>query len=280
MSMFVARASLIEQSRSFTIARGPPEYREKIGRVAQRLCVSEQKHTVTAFKPATGFKQVLRTLSTGGDSQDTEAMKTKTGAMDVLFPRRFVGERFAVKGRLTEILPDNRHGGTVGFKKVKRFVAGRGVLQTKRFIRSQTQPVGTDVDRPMKRVAEFDACYPFIFPNESDVEGMLGERLKRGRRMKVIPLHFITRRAGFTSSWPYLWPDALLSRNPTRLQPRSEAAFPNGISRLVRSKLVFFAGSPRYHWQPHFTAVSFRADTKARRVGNLLKLTEQDAPSS
>lgn len=53
---------------------------------------------MTALKVTGGIEQMFDPLGAGGDGENAEPMEPESGAMNVLFPRRFVGEKFAVKG--------------------------------------------------------------------------------------------------------------------------------------------------------------------------------------
>lgn len=131
--------------------------------------IGEQEQTVAAFQFACGFDQMLNALGAARDGENAKTMKAETGAMDVLLPRRFVGEKFSTERRTAEAAASNRHGGAVGFKKIKRPFAGLDIFQSKDFVRAQTQQVRTDIDCPMKWIAEFDAGCQIIFPNESNL---------------------------------------------------------------------------------------------------------------
>jgi len=97
---------------------------------------------MTSLELCASVSQVLCTLRAARYRQDAKAVQPEVPSVDVLHPRRFVGEKFPVEGALGRIAPHHGHRGPIGLQKVERAARSlwlAGMLQTK-------HTVGHDAD--------------------------------------------------------------------------------------------------------------------------------------
>ena len=84
---------------------------------------------MTAPQSRGGSGEISRTLRTGRHREHTEAMKTESVSVDVLLPRRLVGEELSREGTLGERLPRHRHRAPVGLQEIERPITAGGLVK-------------------------------------------------------------------------------------------------------------------------------------------------------
>jgi hypothetical protein len=115
--------------------------------------IGKKKEPATALQLTARLHERFHALATGGYCEDSEAVETENGSVNALSPGGFVGQQFAVKGALREVLPHDWHGGAVSFQEKVGAIAVGG-LQSKNTIRdySQFKPTA-HIDTPLEGVA-------------------------------------------------------------------------------------------------------------------------------
>ena len=150
-------SSSIEQTRRLAATARPPTQGEDVRFRFERRQLHEQKEAVTAFQSPASVQEVLDTFGAGRDGQDAEAWPAEPGAVNVLRPRRFVCEEFAVKAARGQADPCHRHGGSVGFKEEPCAIPLSALvqrLQTKDAIWDDAAfQTPANVHRPLKRLS-------------------------------------------------------------------------------------------------------------------------------
>ena len=135
----------------------PPRLREQVCGRRHGGGICEEKYSLATRQICRGCGETFETPSARRNGEHAHTRKTKTRAVNVLCPGRFVSEQLARKGAGREFGALHRHRAAVGFQKVERAIDASGSVvgfERKNLVGNHAEiSAAGQTHAPMKRLA-------------------------------------------------------------------------------------------------------------------------------